>query len=121
MLVAGPTMEIRPMDVCTVTFRGGDGPWGARYWRSEDTGAAGFLAWHGDADAAVCVVGQLNPTLVALIPAVEIEAMHRVVGSVGSGLKLQAIDMDAYFMIAGMAGEEAVKSFGPAPEMREAA
>jgi hypothetical protein len=58
---------------------------------------------------------------VALIPAVEIEAMHRVVGSVGPELKLQPIDMSAYFMIAGMAGEEAVQPFGPAPEMQKAA
>jgi hypothetical protein len=79
-----------------------------------------FLAWHGDGDG-VCVVGQLFPPLVALIPAVEIEAMHRVIGSVGHELKLQPIDMSAYFMIAGMVAEQAVQPFGPAPEMLEAA
>jgi hypothetical protein len=77
------------------------------------------VAWHGDADG-VCVVGQLNPPLVALIPAIEIEAMHRVVGCIGPELKLQPIDIPAYFMLSGLAGDEAVPSFGPSQEMDEA-
>ena len=60
-----------------------------------------------------------NP-LVALIPAIEIEAMHRVVGCIGPELKLQPIDIPAYFMLSGLAGDEAVPSFGPSQEMDEA-
>ena len=102
VLIADPTLDVRPLDLVAITIRDGDGPW-PRYLR--DVGSAlgfskVFLRWVGEGDGRCALVGQVYPPAVCLVPEADIEAMHRVVGSVGGELQMTARDTEALRLIA---------------------
>ena len=79
-----------------MVIRKGDGPW-ARFMEAagEEFGAAvkTYLGWVAGPDGGMCMVGQLVPPVVCLIPASEIEAMHRIIGATGAAPKLEAFPL----------------------------
>ena len=99
VLVADPDMEIRPLDLCNIIIRDGDGPW-ARFMRScgEDFSGATkiFLGW---IDGVGAMVGQIVPPVVCILPDSEIESLHRIGGALVGSLEMKEADQAALALV----------------------
>lgn len=72
----------------------------AQLARSSAQRARSSWGWVDGPDGGLCMVGQLVPPVVALIPAAEIESLHRIVGAVGGERHLSENDRAALAIIA---------------------
>jgi len=103
IMVADPTLDIRPFDVVNVALRNDvAGPW-AELMNGAGAGFCGVCKYYMggfEATAGVIhIVGQLAPPCVSLIPETAIEAMHKVVSAPGCAAEMSDIDAMAMDLI----------------------
>ena len=116
-VIVDPEEELSVPHLCWIVIRQGDGPW-ARFMTDVGCEFAGacklFLGWLSGPTGDLCLIGQLAPPVVGLIPETEIEALHRVIGVDGNPVHMSANDSAAYALIAPFRREGSLKPINPA-------
>jgi hypothetical protein len=105
-LLADPAVPLRPLDLCSIQIKDGEGHW-PRFIRSCGEGFHGvckiYLGTFQHQDGEMLVVGQLFPPVTSLIPMTEVESIARVMGCIGMAAKMGEEDAKALRIIASFA------------------